>query len=648
MSSTHRHSSGPRGEPVLAAVALVAGVTIALGWELGEHLAWALAGQRSHTWSPVELAADLLKGHVKPGPGALAICVALIVVLLAAVVAIVMLIRRAGWVGDGRPDRYPDRAARLMGTRRQLQTMTAKSMRKTAERFNLTEPGLPLGRSVMTGQVLFSDWEAVSTVIAGMRRMKTSGIGIPLVLRAPGAVLATSNKPDIHAATRLQRDERGPVFVLDPQRIASQPASWWWNPLSYVTSGRRARELTAAFADAYVDRNARTDGFFEPKGIALTADLIHAAALDGRPITDCYLWATDPRNDEPALILADHGEDLAAKSVRSNVQAPNDQREGVAASAQKTLQFLADRDAAQWVTPNGADDPRPQLNVEEFVRSTGTLYMLSKEGPGSAAGIVTALTMAICEAAEDYAASSPGGRLPVPMVCVLDEAANVCPWEQLPNLYTHYGSRGILLTTLLQGWNQGVAVWGEAGMHKLWSAANYKVFGGGVTEEPFLRVLESLIGDYNRLTVSPTSSSSGRGPDGRSVSVQGTPTSIMTVADLSALPRERAIVFGSGTPPAMTRPLYWFEDKGLKPDIERSLELHDPARARAALTRAERRTERPSTATSTSTAPTGDRQWPSRATLAAARPDDEGASRELAASDTAAAPEAATNPWAGL
>ena len=40
----------------------------------------------------------------------------------------------------------------------------------------------------------------------------------------------------------------------------------------------------------------------------------------------------------------------------------------------------------------------------------------------------------------------------------------------------------IVLLTILQSWSQGVEVWGEGGMRKLWSAANVKVYGGGVTE----------------------------------------------------------------------------------------------------------------------------------------------------------------------
>ncbi|WP_374754618.1 TraM recognition domain-containing protein [Arthrobacter sp. AFG20] len=41
------------------------------------------------------------------------------------------------------------------------------------------------------------------------------------------------------------------------------------------------------------------------------------------------------------------------------------------------------------------------------------------------------------------------------MIGVLDEAANVCRWRELPNIYSHYGSRGIVLMTIPQSWSQG-------------------------------------------------------------------------------------------------------------------------------------------------------------------------------------------------
>ena len=170
-----------------------------------------------------------------------------------------------------------------------------------------------------------------------------------------------------------------------------------------------------------------------------------------------------------------------------HVHAPFEQRGGVFGTARQILSFLRDPDITRWVTRDGPADRRPQLDLAAFVTSSDTLYLHSKEGQGSSAGLVTALAMALCDAGEQLAKRSPGGRLAVPLVGVLDEAANICRWRQLPDLYSHYGSRGIPLLTLLQSWSQGAQVWGQTGMRKLWGASNVRVYGGGAAEEILLR-----------------------------------------------------------------------------------------------------------------------------------------------------------------
>lgn len=156
-------------------------------------------------------------------------------------------------------------------------------------------------------------------------------------------------------------------------------------------------------------------------------------------------------------------------------------------------------------------DLRPQFQPETFVRGGGTLYSLSKESRGTAGPLVTALTVAVVEAAEELAGRSSRGRLTVPLLGVLDEAANVCRWRELSNLYSHYDSRGIVLMAILattkavtiraQSWSQGVEVWAESGMRKLWSASNVKVYGG-VDEEAFLEHLSAVVGDFDAQTSS--------------------------------------------------------------------------------------------------------------------------------------------------
>ncbi len=140
-----------------------------------------------------------------------------------------------------------------------------------------------------------------------------------------------------------------------------------------------------------------------------------------------------------------------------------------------------------------------------FAAGTDTLYALSMEGPESASALSTALIGQVFDAASRLAGTLPGRRLGTPLTVVLDEAANVCKLAELPNLYSHFGSRGIVVMTILQSAVQGYEVWGENGLRKLWSAANLKIYGGGVADEPWLRELSNLIGvhDVSRCPKAP-------------------------------------------------------------------------------------------------------------------------------------------------
>ena len=565
-----RHATGPQalspllgGTLALVALAAVAGEAAAQGGAAIDH--W----RHRPPVDPLALALELADGRTRWPPAGTPLLIAAAGVYAVIVIGFVLARARRRYAGTG-----ADRAARLLGTGRSAHPVSRRNAQATAKRFGVEQPGLPIARAVAGGQTLYATWEDMQCDIWGPRKGKSSSRAIPTLLAAPGAAFATSNKPDLYAATRAVREQRGRVWNFDPEAIAAGEADWWWNPLSYVTSDRRALELTDAFVGAYRDPDARPDPFFDPAGQELVSHLLRAAAIAERPVTQAFLWSTRPNDDEPARILSDHGLDLAAASVLDHVHAPFEQRGGVFGTARQILSFLRDPDIARWVTTSGTADRRKQLDLAAFVHSSDTLYLHSKEGQGSSAGLVTALAMALCDAAEQVAKRSPGGRLPVPLVGVLDEAANICRWRQLPDLYSHYGSRGIPLLTLLQSWSQGAQVWGQTGMRKLWGASNVRVYGGGAAEQEFLSDLEKLIGEYNRLVASP---SSQRAPGGGSTATswQLTPTPILTVADLAALPRDRIIVMPSGAPPVLAEPVYWWNTRQAA-EIRESIATHDP------------------------------------------------------------------------
>lgn len=141
-----------------------------------------------------------------------------------------------------------------------------------------------------------------------------------------------------------------------------------------------------------------------------------------------------------------------------------------------------------------------------------------------------------------------------PLLCILDEAANVCRWKDLPDLYSHYGSRGIPIMSIFQSWSQGVDVFSLAGMRKLFSAANEVVYLGGVKETEWLRELSELIGDYDHETVSY---SMNKGV--RSTNVQNNRRRILDTSELAELPRGRAVLLASGLRSSMVKTAPWYE-----------------------------------------------------------------------------------------
>lgn len=497
----------------------------------------------------------------------------IVIVLLAIVLALVVL-AIIGVVRYRKGRTRVDRASSYMGRGKDVEGLSKRNAQAQATRLGVTGSlGVPIGKTL--GQMpLYGTCEDMHIDIWGPRTGKTTSRAVPAILEAPGGVLVTSNKRDVVDATRDVRAEAGPVWVFDPQGIALENPTWWWNPLSYVTDEVRAAKLADHFASGSRDPGAKTDAYFDPAGQDLLAGLLLAAALDSRPITDVYGWLTRPTEEEPIGILRRGGYDLTADQVRGVITAPEKQRGGIYGTAQQMASCLTNRQVAAWVNPQGEPDLRPQFDPAAFVRDGGTLYSLSKEGRGTAGPLVTALTVAVVEAAEELAAGSAGGRLSVPLLGVLDEAANVCRWRELPNLYSHYGSRGIVLMTILQSWSQGVDVWGDSGMRKLWSASNVKVYGGGVSEDAFLESLSKLIGDYDRQA---SSVSSGRG--GRSVNQQLHRERILDVADLAAMPKGRAVVLSSGNRPTLIRTQPWMTGPHAE-KVKASIAAHDPQASR--------------------------------------------------------------------
>lgn len=167
-------------------------------------------------------------------------------------------------------------------------------------------------------------------------------------------MIATSNKRDIVDVTRPIRSEAGQVWVSDPQAVAEEESSWWWNPLSYVMNEATAGNMASHFAAGSREPGTKPDAYFDPAGQNLLKALLLAAALNAAPITQVYTWLTRPHDEAPADLLRGAGFDLLADMVIGHIREPEKQRAGVYGTARQMVSCLTDRDVSQWVTPHRA------------------------------------------------------------------------------------------------------------------------------------------------------------------------------------------------------------------------------------------------------------------------------------------------------
>ncbi|MEV4449534.1 type IV secretory system conjugative DNA transfer family protein [Streptomyces mirabilis] len=436
-------------------------------------------------------------------------------------------------------------------------TDKARSLRpslKDAKHIEARDTGILLGNLQGTKHEVRMGYEDVAVAIMAPRSGKTTSLAIPSILAAPGPVLLTSNKAagDAFTATYDARARVGQVWSMDPQQIAHAARDMWWNPLADAKTLDGAARLAGHFLAASVDASQQGD-FWSKAGSNILAQLFLAAALDERPITDVMQWLAFPADRTPLDILRDHQFAAVAAQLKGTVEGPPETRDGIYETARQYAAALLNSEIAAWVTP--------QKNVREFkpsafVTSTDTLFLLSKDGGGGASALIAACADSVMRAATAQAERA-GGRLDPPMLAILDEAANVCKISDLPDLYSHLGSRGIIPITILQSYRQGQKVWSDAGMDAMWSASTVKVIGSGIDDPDFADKLSRLIGDHDVETTSTSHSESGK-----STSVSMRQERILPADAIRALPKGTALCFATGMRAAMLDLRPWYLEPG--------------------------------------------------------------------------------------
>ncbi|WP_051799946.1 type IV secretory system conjugative DNA transfer family protein [Catenuloplanes japonicus] len=533
-------------------------VLVWLAWAAGRLTAWVSGRPAGPAFGQGFIVAVLHSQWETAYPG---INRAVVAGVFAALVAVLLVPLTGGWVWwQARRGRADDPLPSLAHTREVAglapagAAARAKDLRPglAGKPLQPADIGLPLGVLQLPGgdgPLLRASWEDGILAVMGPRAMKTTAIAVPQIVDAPGAVLATSNRADVWATTHRRRAQAGRVWLFDPQAITRTGQSWWWDPLAAVATVEDAARMASHFVQPM--RRDRGEDFWLLAAEDLLASLFLAAATSGAGMNGVQTWLADATDDEPVGRLFDLGYPQTARALRGRQNGAAETRDGIYETARTAARCLQDPRVMAWVT--ASDEPLPRFDPDAFPVSTDTIYLLSKDGAGSSGPLVAALTDQIMRYAVRRA-EALGGRLDPPMLCMLDEAANICPLADLPQLYSHFGGRGINLVTILQTYQQGTTVWGERGMGILWGAATIKLVGAGADDPRFASDISTLIGEHDVATLSLTRDATGY--VSRQVSVRR--QRILGPEDIRAIARGTAILFATGSRAALVALQPWF------------------------------------------------------------------------------------------
>ncbi|WP_417235207.1 type IV secretory system conjugative DNA transfer family protein [Arthrobacter sp.] len=430
----------------------------------------------------------------------------------------------------------------------------AGSLRPSLDKPAPADVGYRLG--TCRGREVWASVEDSILLIGPPRSGKGLHVVITAILDAPGAVIATSTRPDNLTATLRARKRSGPVAVFDPQHLAEGiPAGMRWSPVrgceDPLTAMIRATGL--ASATGLSAGGVESGGFWEGKTRSALQTLLHAAALDHRPPSELFRWTLDPTAAHDAVAILTNHADAAegwADSLESMIDADPRTRDSIWQGVSLALGALADPRVLDAVSPRDGESFDP----EAFIRDSGTLYLLATgAGAGASAALVAAFVEDLVETARRIAARSPGARLDPPLLLALDEIGNLAPLPSLPTLMAEGGGTGITTMPVLQSLAQAREKWSENQASAIWDASIVKIILGGASNSKDLQDLSTLIGERDEFTDSVTLGDHGTRSNQRSVRR----IAVFPPDRLRRLPFGTAVTLLRAAPPIVTDLRAW-------------------------------------------------------------------------------------------
>jgi type IV secretion system protein VirD4 len=412
------------------------------------------------------------------------------------------------------------------------------------------------------GQVVAASARGAALVIGPPESGKTQSVIMPSVAYAPGAVVSTSMKAEVLAATHVARSLRGKCWLFDPggTTVPAGVIGLRWNPLCDVSDWDSARSVAARLTGpARAGAGASHEGdHWTDRAETWLSVLLYAARLsthDG-DLAALARWSMNPTGAGPEceaiLIVAgqdgDEGARIAVTLLDSLLNVPDRERESIASTLGRIMNIYTSSAALRaGVNPN--------FDVHQFVRSSDTVYITApvdrqRDYAPLIAGFLESVRLA--QYHRRQAVDLGAETQTAPVTFVLDEAANTAPIP-LPNVVSEAGGQGLHLVVAFQDLSQARARWGQAADGFL-TLFPEKLILAGMNDRATADMLSKMSGEYDRMTISvnqpgrtfghsgATRVSSSTTQPGYSYHTQRTP--VLTIADITGIPPGQGLYYG--------------------------------------------------------------------------------------------------------
>ena len=453
-----------------------------------------------------------------------------VVLVAAVVVGIVVFLRVGVWLAKGAGGRLDARAQRWASDKMaELKDPVAAVHAKARENGG----GVYLGCGPV-GSWVHARPERAVLVLGPPRSGKTTAVIIPAILAHTGPVVSTSTKPDVANAVRNARRRDGRVWVFDP--TGSTPAAdgemLRWSPVRSSADWDGALLMARAMT-AGIGQGTTNGSHWARRAQALLAPLLHAAANSGESMETVVDWVMRHELDAPGMLLENERTSrLAFGSLVGLLNTEARERASIFSAAADAIDAYSSEAALQAATD-------PNFDPDRFVRSGDSIFIHAPaERQHAAAPIVCGLLAEIRRAT--YAAHARQelyGRV----LFALDEAANIAPLDELPQIASEGGGQGLQLLVALQDLSQARVRWGAAADGFL-TLFGDKLLLRGIADTKTLEAISVALGEYDRRVVSHTRPSMfSSAQQGRTHTVSTQRTRVLSPGEIAGIPTDRGL-----------------------------------------------------------------------------------------------------------